>query len=346
MFSKNKTFPVWCHDCWWSDKLNAKQYGIDYNPDLPFFDQFYSFSKNVPFPALIGFRNINSHYLNFSADNRNCYLIIESSNNEDCINCYWIQLSKNLVDCSFTDHVELSYEVDDCYDCHMLFFSKSCGYCMDSAFLLNCRGCSYCLGCVNLRDQNYRIFNKQYTKGEYEEKLASYKLHTYSGVKAFKKKFENFVKNQPRKFAELTNIVNSTGNYLANVRNSRYCFHSYEAEDNAYSVHVWRGAKNCMDCNTAGRAAELIYNSLNMGLQVSRVICSSYCWGSKFMEYCLNCPDSNDCFGCVGLVKGSYCILNKQYTKEEYYALREKIIVKMKQEGIYGDFFPKHFCTS
>ncbi|PIR68617.1 hypothetical protein COU49_00115 [Candidatus Nomurabacteria bacterium CG10_big_fil_rev_8_21_14_0_10_35_16] len=96
-----------------------------------------------------------------------------------------------------------------------------------------------------------------------------------------------------------------------------------------------------MDCNTAGRDAELIYNSLNTGLQVSWVIACSYCWGSQFMNYCLNCPDSNNCFGCVGLIKGSYCIFNKQYTKEEYHKIRKEIIDKMKQEGIYGDFFPK-----
>lgn len=341
MFSQNKTFPVWCHDCWWSDDLDAKKYAIDYDPNKTFLEQFASFYKNVPFPALVGFRNVNSRYMNFTADNRNCYLTIESSNNENCINCYWIQLSKDLVDCSFTDHVELSYEVDDCYDCHSLLFSKSCGYCLDSAFLLNCRGCSNCLGCINLRDQSYNIFNKQYTKEEYKQKLKSYELDTYSGVEAFKKEFQNFIKNQPRKFAELTNTLNSTGNYMYNVKNNKHCFHSYDAEDNAYSIHAWRGAKNCVDCNTAGRDAELLYNSLNTGLQASWVIASSYCWSSQFLSYCLNCPDSNNCFGCVGLIKGSYCIFNKQYTKEEYHKIRKDIIMKMKKEGIYGDFFPK-----
>ncbi len=268
-------------------------------------------------------------------------MIIESSNNENCINCYWIQLSKDLTDCSFANKVELSYEVDDCYDCHTLKYSKGCHSCLDSAFLLNCRGCANCLGCINLRDQKYNIFNKQYTKEEYDKKLAVYKLDTHSGVEAFRKEFEKFIKDKPRKFAEIVNTVNSTGNYMKNVKNNRQCFHSYDAEDNAYCVHVWRGAKDCMDCNTAGRGAELVYNTLNTGLEVSNVICGSMCWGSNFMEYCLNCPNSNNCFGCSGIIKGSYCILNKQYSKEEYKKLRAKIIDQMKKEGIYGDFFPK-----
>ncbi len=341
MFSANKTYPVFCHECWWGNDLDGKKYGIGYNLGKSFFEQFNELWNKVPKPALVGFRNVNSHYLNFTADNKNCYMIIESSNNENCTNCYWIQLSKDLTDCSFTNKVELSYEVDDCYDCHSLLWSKGCHSCLSSAFLLDCRGCANCLGCINLRGQQYSVFNKPYTKEEYEKKLKSFKLDTHSGVENFKKEFADFIKNKPRKFAEITNAVNSTGNYMVNVKNNRKCFHSYDAEDNAYSVHVWRGAKDCMDCNTAGRTAELIYNTLNTGLEASNVTCSSYCWESQFMEYCLNCPNSNNCFGCAGLIKGSYCILNKQYTKEEYKKLRAEIIGKMKKEGIYGDFFPK-----
>jgi hypothetical protein len=47
-----------------------------------------------------------------------------------------------------------------------------------------------------------------------------------------------------------------------------------------------------------------------------------------------------DGFGCVGLRKKANCILNKEYSKEEYQALKEKIITHMKQTGEYGEFFP------
>ncbi|MFA6353495.1 MAG: hypothetical protein WCW93_01020 [Candidatus Paceibacterota bacterium] len=339
-FSPNKNYPVWCPDCWWSDDLDSKKYAIDYDPNKPFFEQWKKLWNKVPKPALFSTNDVRCSYLNLTADNKNCYVIIESSNNENCINCYWIQLSKDLVDCSFTNKVELSYEVDDCYDCNNLRFSKGCYSCLDSSFLLDCRGCTNCLGCINLRQQKYHIFNEPYTEEEYEKKLKSFQLDTHSGVESFKKEFQNFIEDKPRKFAEIFNAVNSTGNYMTNVKNNRNCFHSYDAEDNAHSIHVWRGAKDCVDCNTAGRGAELIYNSLNNGIETSNVICGSICWGSQFMEYCVNCPNSNNCFGCVNLKKGSYCIFNKQYTKEEYKKLREEIIEKMKQEGIYGDFYP------
>ena len=170
--------------------------------------------------------------------------------------------------------------------------------------------------------------------------MKSFRLDTYSGLEAFKKEFQNFIKDKPRKFAQVFNAVNSTGNYMTNVKNNRHCFHSYDAEDNAYCVHAWRGAKDCMDCSTSGRGVELIYNSINVGLQASNVICSAVCWGSQFVEYSINCQNSNNCFACVSLIKGSYCILNKQYSKEEYEKLKARIIEDMRKAGIYGDFFP------
>ncbi len=344
-FSPNKTTPSWCIECWWGNDLDPSKYAMDYDSKRSFFDQFKELLQKVPKPSLASTRDIGSSYLNYTADNKNCYMITESSNNENCINCYWIQLSKDLVDCSFTHQVELSYEVDDCYDSHSLRFSKGCYNCLDSAFLMNCRACTDCLGCINLRGQKYNIFNKPYTKEEYQEKLKSYRLDTYSGLEKFKKEFKEFIKDKPRKFAEVTNAINSTGNYMVNVKNNRECFHSYDSENNAYSVHVWRGAKDCMDCSTSGREAELIYNSINVGLQASNVICGSMCWGSQFMEYCVNSPNSNNCFGCVSVIKGSYRILNKQYSKEEYKKLRAEIIAQMKGEGIYGDFFPKELSS-
>jgi hypothetical protein len=40
------------------------------------------------------------------------------------------------------------------------------------------------------------------------------------------------------------------------------------------------------------------------------------------------------------LHKHQYCILNKQYTKEEYEALVPKIIEHMRSTGEWGEFFP------
>ena len=44
-------------------------------------------------------------------------------------------------------------------------------------------------------------------------------------------------------------------------------------------------------------------------------------------------------FGCVGLRNKQYCVLNKQYTKDEYEKLVAKIIEQMQQRGEWGQFF-------
>lgn len=70
------------------------------------------------------------------------------------------------------------------------------------------------------------------------------------------------------------------------------------------------------------------------------------------LEYCAFCNGSSNCFGCVGLQKKSYCILNKQYSKDDFFALREKIIRHMNEMPYtnamgriyrYGEFFPPEF---
>jgi hypothetical protein len=47
----------------------------------------------------------------------------------------------------------------------------------------------------------------------------------------------------------------------------------------------------------------------------------------------------SNCFGCISLRNKSYCILNKQYSKEEYEKLVPQIIEKMQADGERGEFF-------
>jgi len=341
MYSPNKSFTVWCYDCWFSDDWGGEDFGLDYNPRQPFFEQFEKLWKSVPKVSLIYIRSPGSEYTNISADNKNCYFIIESSNNEDSIHSYWVQECREVVDTSFSSKCELTYESDDCYTSYRILYSKSCHDCSTSYFLTDCRGCTDCIGCINLRNKNNYIFNEKYNKEEYEKIKNDLMLDTYSGLKIFKEKYGDFLKKQPRKFAEIIQTVNSTGSYMKNVKNCKSCFHCYDAEDNKYGVHIWRNAKDTMDCDTAGRNASLIYNSINAGIDNSNLICDALCWTCSFVEYSMYCFNSNNCFGCVGLRKKDYCILNKQYSKEEY----EKIIEKIKNELIeikkYGQFFSK-----
>lgn len=345
MYSPNKQYTVWCYECWFSDAWDAATYAKEYDPSRPFFEQFEELWKAVPKMALIYVRSPGSEYTNISADNKNCYMIIESSNNENSVHCYWIQQCRNLVDVSFSHQTELSYESDDCYNSYKVLYSKGAHVCRESYFLLDCRDCSNCIGCVNLRNKKYHIFNKPVSKEEYERFIAEARLDTYEGVERLRQKFQEFAATQPRRFAEVYSAPGSTGNYIENAKNCRNVFHCYDAENCKYSVHVWRNAKDCFDCDTAGRTAEMIYNSINCGIETSNYICVALCWTCNFMEYSSYCFNSSNCFGSAGLRKKNYCILNKQYDKASYESLRAKIVENMRSRGEYGEFFPLSVST-
>jgi len=340
MYSPNKPYTVWCYECWFADDWDARDYARPYDSSRSFLDQFEELWNAVPKIALIYVRSVRSDYVNISADNKDCYMIVESSNNEACTHCYWIQQCRDCVDISFAHNTELSYESDDCYNGYELFYSKGCTNARTSYFLLNCRDCSNCVGCVNLRSRQYCVFNKQLSKDEYEKFIKDARFDTESGVAAFRAKFNDFVKSQPLRYAEIYNAPHSTGNYIKDAKNCVSCFHSYDAEDCRHSAHVWRNAKNCMDCDTAGRNAELVYNSINAGIDTSHYISSAVCWSCSFMEYSYYCFNANHCFGSTGLRKQDYCILNKQYEKAGFETLRNTIISDMKARGEYGEFFP------
>ncbi|MCX6720691.1 MAG: hypothetical protein NTW11_02715 [Candidatus Staskawiczbacteria bacterium] len=342
---------VYCHSCWWSDKWNALSYGREYDFEKPFFEQYRKLSNTVPREGLINANSINCEYTHLAADNKDCYLLFESSNNERCNHCYWMQLSKDCLDCAFVNSSELCYETFVAWNCYKVFFSKECRDCTDSYFLQDCVGLTNCYGCVNLRSKSYCVFNKQYTKEEYSKILEEKKEQIKQGKAAdLLKDFKDFALKQINKYAYIQKSVRSTGDRLLNTKNCIYCFDGYDAENCKYGYHVWRDAKEVMDGSTVGRGAELVYESINSGMKNYNVKFGIQDWnGNHDLTYSEACSGSSNLFGCISLHAKEYCILNKQYTKEEYEALVPKIIEQMdavpytdKKGRVYkyGEFFP------
>lgn len=128
----------------------------------------------VPLCSLYNINSENSDYTNISAYNKNCYMIIESSHNEDCYHGYWLQKSNNCVDCAMTNSSELCYESVDLDNCYKLMYSKYCRECKNSYFLEDCTNCDYCFGCIGQEAKKYMMFNEQKTKDEYENIVSLY----------------------------------------------------------------------------------------------------------------------------------------------------------------------------
>ncbi len=336
-------------DYWWSDNWDAIEYARDYDFNKPFFEQIKELSLDVPKFNRSVLDLVNSDYCAGATGLKNCYLIFNSDYSED--SAYGVKINKvkdsfdnyNLVESELCAHcfmVRASYKV---------FFSRHCVNCQEVYFSKNLKNCNNCFGCVNLRNKSYCIFNKQYTKEEYERQLEQFDLGSYKFQQGLIKQSEDLFLKFPVKFMDGLKNTNVSGDY---INNSKDVFNSnqvFEGESCNYCYSVVT-LKDCYDYTIWGENANNIYETVISGENISNLkfCCESY-RDNMNLEYCINCMSCSDCFACVGLRKKQYCILNKQYTKEEYFKMVEKIkkhmnempyVDKQGREYKYGEFFP------
>ncbi|MFA7000215.1 MAG: hypothetical protein WC241_03820 [Candidatus Paceibacterota bacterium] len=346
MYKPNTPFPVYCHECWWSDKWSPLDYGKDYDFSKPFFEQFKSLQNIVPKPALYSSSNTNSEYCNHTAHMKDSYLVFGSWFCENCSYGQTILESKDCWDCLFCKKCEFCYSSVDCTKCNRVNFSRECTNCIDSAFLYDCRNCQDCIFSYNLRNKNYCILNEQVSKDDYE-KIKKEVFSSHTKLKESLEKFKTMVKEKAlHKFMTGEQNQNVSGEFIYNSKNVHKSYYMLDGENNKYVVRG-DGQRDSMDIFGVNRG-ELAYDSNNVDF-------SSYCLFSvngenNFnTEYVADSFNVKNVFGCLSLRKQEYCILNKQYGKEEYNELVAKIkkqmvnvpfIDSLGREYRYGEFFP------
>lgn len=336
IYNPDYTGLVYCLKCFWGDDWDRYATGMDFDFSRPFFEQFKELRDKTPKTTVAQFRCVNSIYTNQSQDLKNCYLCFACDKSEDCMYGNWFFNCKQSVDCSIVHASELIYECLNVTNSYKSTYMSDSKNCIESHFMKNCRDCHNCFGCVNLRGKSYCFFNEQLTKKEYENKLNQFEW-TVENIEKTKKKFKKFILKFPHKFYFGNNIVNSTGDYVYNLKNTHFAFNSHSLEDVNYSQDVayMKGGRDI----TEAAYNELDYEIEGVGYS-GKNITISRSWNIYDCLYSYNCFSSDNCFGCVSLHKSKYCILNKQYSKEEYLSLKEKIIEHMKKTGEWGNFFP------
>ena len=353
MYREDGPMTVYCRDCWYSDSWNPMNYGsqIDFSQD--FVTQFKKLFHSVPVVNLWAPQSVNSEYTNFSSEEKNCYLIFGGKENENLRYSNNTSLSKDSQDLFNCAKLELSYEDVQCNNSQRLFFSKYCENCSDSYFLYDCRNCINCFGCTNLRNKQNCFFNQQLTKEEYKKRLQDMDLGSFKNLTSNLEKFNTEYNKAIHKYAQFININNCTGNNMRNARDCKMCFDIFgtSSEDSKYVEWVVDGVKDSYDSYGMPRA-EGIYEALATGFDLmenSDYAFTIFARGSKNIRYSINCSVSHDLFGCVGLDKKEYCILNRQYTREEYEDLLPRVIEHMNNMPYvdskgriykYGEFFP------
>ncbi|KKP87122.1 MAG: hypothetical protein UR90_C0013G0006 [Parcubacteria group bacterium GW2011_GWC1_35_8] len=349
MYDPEQKYLVYCIDCYNSDNWDPFKFGKKIDFFRSFFEQLGELLKSIPRRALYQDFAENSEYTNQIVYIKNSYLCFGGHHYEDSNYSAQNFYLKSSSDVDFSHNNELCYEslrVINCYKVKYGYFSENC---MDSWFIYACRNCSSCVGCTNLVGKTHCIFNIQYSKDEYERRVKEMNLSDRESLEKMKKEFWQHSLNFPRKYANIKNIINSTGDNLENVKD---CHHAFLVPDGENMNYVFfcagTNSKDCFDIDHVGLGSTECCE-VHSGFGDNRVKFSTRVYYSHNVEYSDDCYNSEYLFACAGLRKKQYCILNTQYSKEEYDEFVLKIKKSMEEMPFidkkgriykYGEFFP------
>ncbi len=350
MFHPDANVVVYDRDVWWSDKWEPTDYGKEYDFTRPFFEQYKELLSKVPLANLGNENCIGSPYGNHNADCKDCYLTYASFKNERVNYSSGSVAGKDCMDMYISLNSELSYDDILCGELYKTHFSYDSSGCINSYFLKSCRNLQNCIGCINLRNKSHVIFNTEYSKEEYEEKIKNeFDFGSYKNICTIADKYRKFIMNFPNEYVKTKNCIDSSGDEMRNTKNVKNSFDIYgEVQDSKYLIH-FLNAKDCYDIYGGGAVIELSYEGVDAGIQSSKQLFSVLTHSCLETFYTYMCFSSKNLFACIGLRGKQYCILNKQYSKEEYFELLPKIVKhmsdmpyvdKMNRIYKYGEFFP------
>lgn len=334
---ENPRYPIYKSHEWWGDAWDPMSFGRDYDPARPFFDQLKELQEKIPRSHQTGENNTNCDWCDDVWESKNCYLCRSLLKCENVSYVYRVIGTKDSFDIFYSFNLQNSYECLFCHNSFNLNFSENSRDCIDSYFLFDCRNCQNCFMSWNLRNKQYCIKNKQYTKEEYEKELKKIHFDSYNDIQAMKEEFEDMLKKEVV-HRENFNIrtTGSSGNYLTDC-------------DKCVNCHSWEKSQNCRNHIRGTNTKDSIDQTFTWNTEVSGNNSGVFggfgikysSWSdARYSEYLDQCVECEYCFGCVGLRKKKYCILNKQYTKEKYEELKGQIIEDMEKRGEYGKFLP------
>lgn len=288
-----------------------------------FLIKFENLKKQFPTPMHIVSNIENCNSVDNLFRSANCYYVFNSSCMESCLYVSDGYQETRDVDCCFGLYSEDMCECTDYCDSNSCYFCQFVTRAYNLLYSYFCVDCHDCFGCTNLTNKSYCIFNVQYTKKEYEEKLPGLKKLSQNEVLD---KLDDLKKKFPQLHSDYFNNINSEYcDYTYNSKNCYFCFDVAQDEDCGYLVASHQ-CKDVWDANFAVRveqSAEI--SDSGDSYNCYEVTDSDRCYDCFFVDYSLDC---HDCFGCVNLEHKKYCILNVQYTKNEY----EKKLAEIKNE--------------
>jgi len=147
--------------------------------------------------------------------------------------------------------------------------------------------------------------------------------------------FRELLLREPKHFAPRQDIENSDyTSFCYKTKSSYMCFGCDYVEDCFY-LHHCQNNKDCVD-GMGMWESELAYECMD----TLRFYNCDYCWNGADNRDCFLCEDirgCKNCFGCENLKFKKYHILNKEYSKEEYFKKVREIEDELRAQGILGE---------
>lgn len=293
---------------------------------MSFLTDYQKLIKSLPQPTLYGGRNEDVTFCDHIYHSFNTYHSFQGGRLRDCAymyDCTGADYNTFCVDCFDCDHCstcELCYECFVAYNCYNSSYLEYCLKLSDCHFSIHCRNSQNLFGCAELQHKQYCIFNVQYTKKEYEKKV---EILLKRPAEENLKDLEKLRRKLPQPWMRVTRrSENSFGDNIIDSKNSYFCFFANECEDSAYLFDC-QFSRDCFD-SYGLHECELCYEITNLGHSYN----CNYIHAGDFLtdcHFCTNCYNSQNLLGCVNLKNKKFCILNKQYTKTEYWQKLKEI---------------------
>ncbi|MEK7547462.1 MAG: hypothetical protein AAB540_01060, partial [Patescibacteria group bacterium] len=315
MIPPTSPFKVIDQDEWWNDSFDAGIYARNYDFNKPFLEQYKELQKEVPRWSRIFVNCENSEFTNNCAQVKDCYLTFSSYESENLFYCTRVFKSSMCFDCMNVNSSQYCSRCSDCQKCYNTHFSQSSENCNDSCFLYDCKSCRDCIMCAQLRNKEYHILNKEYSKDEYEKRKEEFLKELSKDREKIEKQFEEFKKNLFHRNVRIMNSENSTGDFITDSKNITNGFYIVDCQD-CINVRDCSKVKNCYD-NLANEKSELCLE-VDTAYDIYNSKFSTVSMTLRDTAYCDQCFKLENCFGCIGMKQEKNLILNKKYSEKEY----------------------------
>lgn len=346
VYRRDSPFTVYHRDVWWSDAWDPKEYARAIDIASPFFSQWEAFSRTVPrLGATSDSASVNSEYTIGGKAVKDCYYVRAGAKSEDILYSVFVIASSACIDAEWIDQCERCYDALRMKECYRVSGSCDVQRSRESSFLFDASDCISCFGGFNLRNRKFVFLGEQLDAETYRQKRRAITLGNRSTYLQYRQWYDRGLREiAVHPFSRQDGVERCIGTGIANSSGCHYAFEAFDCLNCRYIARTAINVRDSADIASGGFGIERSYEDSSV-IAIYAVKFSSSISTGRDLEYCMDCNNCECCFGCMGLRNARFCILNRQYTEDEYWERVDALKAAMLERGEYGEFFPARMAS-